>query len=212
MKKCKNGICAPKGFRTAAVAAGIKTPDSTRLDCALIVSDKPASVAGTFTTNIVHAAPVRYCREICAQGVARAIVVNSGNANACTGEKGYADTVATAALAGRLLGLPAEQVCVSNTGVIGVPLPMDRLTRGIEHCVDTLSDQNSEKAARAIMTTDTCPKEISVEIPLSTGHVYIGAIAKGAGMIAPNMATMLCFVTTDAMISPSDLQELLQHA
>ena len=208
----RTGVCAPKGFRAAAVAAGIKKPGTTRLDCALIVSDTPASVAGMFTTNVVHAAPVRYCREVCAQGVARAIVANSGNANACTGDQGYADAVATATLAGQLLGIAPEEVCVSSTGVIGVPLPMDRLAQGVEKCVAILSEQNGADVAHAIMTTDTVPKEVSVEIPLSAGVVRIGATAKGAGMIAPNMATMLCFITTDAAITAADLQALLQHA
>ena len=212
MNTAGKGVCAPQGFRAAAAAAGIKKPGTSRLDCALIVSDTPASVAGMFTTNVVHAAPVTYCREVCAKGVARAVVVNSGNANACTGDQGYADAVETAALAGRLLGMPPEQVCVSSTGVIGVPLPLDRLAQGIEKCATTLSDENGADVARAIMTTDTVPKEVSVEIPLGAGVVSIGAIAKGAGMIAPNMATMLSFITTDAAIAPPDLQTLLQQA
>ncbi len=208
----RTGVCAPKGFRAAAVAAGIKKPGTTRLDCALIASDVPATVAGVFTTNVVHAAPVKYCREVCARGVARAIVANSGNANACTGDKGYEDAKATAALAGKLLGIAPEEVCVSSTGVIGVPLPMERLAQGVEKCAGLLSEENGADAARAIMTTDTVPKEMAVEVPLTGGVVTIGAIAKGAGMIAPNMATMLCFITTDAAIAASDLQSLLRKA
>jgi len=178
----------------------------------MIVSDVPASVAGMFTTNVVHAAPVRYCREVCARGVARAVVVNSGNANACTGDQGYEDAKATAALAGRLLGVAPEEVCVSSTGVIGVPLPMERLAQGVEKCAGLLSEENGADVARAIMTTDTAPKEMAIEAPLSSGVVTIGAIAKGAGMIAPNMATMLCFITTDAAVAPANLQALLQQA
>ena len=165
-----------------------------------------------FTTNVVHAAPVRYCREVCARSAARAIIANSGNANACTGEKGYEDTKTMAAAAAGPLGIAPEEVCVCSTGVIGVPMPMDRLTQGIEKCTKTLSEENGADAARAIMTTDTVPKEIAVEVPLSTGTVTIGAIAKGSGMIAPNMATMLCFITTDAAIAATDLQTLLQQA
>ncbi|HDP35598.1 MAG TPA: bifunctional glutamate N-acetyltransferase/amino-acid acetyltransferase ArgJ [Candidatus Hydrogenedentes bacterium] len=212
MKTLDKGVCAPKGFHAAAVAAGIKKPDATRLDCAMIASDAPAAVAGVFTTNLVQAAPVRYCREACERGVARAIVANSGNANACTGDQGYADVLATAALAGRLIDAPPEQVCVCSTGVIGVPMPMDRLLRGVEQCAAKLSDQNGGDAARAIMTTDTVPKEIAAEIPLGAGAVRIGAIAKGAGMIAPNMATMLCFITTDVAVDADNLQSLLQKA
>ncbi len=212
MTVIEKGVCAPTGFRAAAAAAGIKRLGTTRLDCALIVSDAPAAVAGVFTTNVVHAAPVRYCREVCAGGVARAVVVNSGNANACTGEQGYADTLATATLVGKLLDIPVDQVCVSSTGVIGVPMPMDRLTHGIEQCATALSDCNGTDAARAIMTTDTIPKECSIAIPLEAGCVRVGAIAKGAGMIAPHMATMLSFITTDAAVAAPDLQRLLQDA
>lgn len=212
MKKIENGICAPAGFRAGAAAAGIKKPGTTRLDCALIVSDRPAAVAGVFTTNRVFAAPVRYCREVCAHGSARAIFANSGNANACTGEQGYEDVVATAGLAAELLNISPGEVCVSSTGVIGVPMPVDRLSAGVRGCAAALCETGSADAARAIMTTDTVPKEAAVEVPVEGGAVRIGGIAKGAGMIAPNMATMLCFLTTDAVIDPSNLQMLLREA
>ncbi len=212
MTTSEKGVCAPKGFRTAAAAAGIKKPDPDRLDCALIVSEAPATVAGVFTTNVVHAAPVRYCREVCSGGVARAVMVNSGNANACTGEQGYADTLKTAEIVANLLDIPPEQVCVSSTGVIGVPMPMDRLEQGIKQCAAGLSDASGPDAARAIMTTDTVPKYCSVELPLTQGTVRIGAMAKGAGMIAPNMATMLAFITTDAAIEAPLLQHMLREA
>ena len=212
MKKLENGICAPLGFRAGAAAAGVKKPGTTRLDCTLIVSDKPASVAGVFTTNRVFAAPVRYCREVCARGSARAVFANSGNANACTGEQGYRDVLATAALAGELLGVTPGEVCVASTGVIGVPMPMDRLSKGVHACAGALSETGSADAARAIMTTDTVPKETAVEVPVAGGAVRIGGIAKGSGMIAPNMATMLCFLTTDARIRPDDLRGLLREA
>lgn len=212
MKKVENGVCAPVGFRAGAAAAGIKKPGGDRLDCALIVSDRPAALAGVFTSNVLQAAPVRYCRDLRADGCARAVFANSGNANACTGEPGYQDVLETAGLAGALLDLPPEQVCVSSTGVIGVPMPMDRLKAGVRQCVASLSGAGSADAARAIMTTDTVPKEIAVEVALERGVIRIGGIAKGAGMIAPNMATMLCFLTTDADIAAPHLQELLKTA
>lgn len=212
MKKISNGVCAPKGFKAGAAAAGIKKPGTARLDCALIVSDFPATVAGVFTTNVVHAAPVRYCREICASGRGRAIFANSGNANAATGEQGYADTVASAEQVGKRLGIPSEEVLICSTGVIGLPLPMDRLFSGIEKCASSLSSEGGADAARAIMTTDTVPKEMAFEIALSRGGARIGAIAKGSGMIAPNLATMLGFITTDVAMDASLLQSLLEAA
>lgn len=212
MKKISGGLCAPAGFRAGAAAAGVKKANTTRLDCALIVSDRPASVAGVFTTNRVFAAPVRYCREICARGRARAFLANSGNANACTGESGYEDVLSMAACAGALLDIPADEICVSSTGVIGVPLPLDRLSGGINQCAASLSSEGSAAAARAIMTTDTRPKEMALEIALSGGTVRLGGIAKGAGMIAPNLATMLAFLTTDAALDPPLLRRLLKEA
>lgn len=212
MKNVPNGICAPVGFRAAAAAAGIKRPGTMRLDCALIVSDRPASIAGVFTTNVVHAAPVRYCREVCRRGVAQAIFVNSGNANACTGTPGYENACATAAAVGEAIGVAPGQVCISSTGVIGVPLPMDRLLAGVRACAAALSPSGSADAARAIMTTDTVPKELAVELNVNNGIIRLGGIAKGSGMIAPNMATMLAFLTTDAVIAAEDLQTLLRAA
>ncbi|NLN93054.1 MAG: bifunctional glutamate N-acetyltransferase/amino-acid acetyltransferase ArgJ [Candidatus Hydrogenedens sp.] len=212
MKPLTNGLCAAAGFRAGAAAAGVKKAGTTRLDCALIVSDRPCQVAGVFTTNRVFAAPVKYCREICAKGQARAFLVNSGNANACTGDQGYADTLAMAARAGTLLSIPAEEICVSSTGVIGVPMPLDRVMKGIEGCVAALSTEGSAQAAQAIMTTDTRPKELACEVALSSGTVRIGGIAKGSGMIAPSMATMLAFLTTDAAIDAPLLQKLLKEA
>ncbi|HOC68678.1 MAG: Arginine biosynthesis bifunctional protein ArgJ [Candidatus Hydrogenedentes bacterium ADurb.Bin101] len=212
MKSLDKGVCAPAGFRAGAAAGGIKKAGTQRLDCALIVSDMPASVAGVFTTNMVQAAPVRYCREICRAGKGRAIFANSGNANACTGDPGYADVLKTADIAGALLKLPPDEICVCSTGVIGVPMPMDRLEKGVCACVAALSDDGSPDTARAIMTTDTKPKELAVEVSCGGGRVRLGGIAKGAGMIAPNMATMLCFLTTDAAVAPADLRHLLHAA
>ena len=211
MMRIEGGVTAPKGFRASGVAAGIK-PGSTKKDCALIISDLPANVAGAFTTNRFKAPPVKWCEAACARGVARAIFANSGNANAATGDQGYANARATAEQVARGLNLPAEQVCVLSTGVIGVQLPMDRIANGVRGCLEALSPTGSADAARAIMTTDTVPKEMAIEAPLGDGAVRIGAIAKGSGMIAPNMATMHCIITTDAAIESKTLADLLRRA
>lgn len=209
MKKITGGICAARGFRAAGVSAHIKGPQSTKKDCALIVSDVPAAVAGVFTTNVFKAAPVLWCQDVCRSGQARAVFINSGNANACTGERGAADTQATAQAVSEGLNLRAEEVLIASTGVIGVPLPMDRIMDGVRDCIGALSEDGGEAAARAIMTTDTVPKEAAYEVTLSQGTVRVGAIAKGAGMIAPNMATMICTITTDAAIAAGALKALL---
>lgn len=211
MKQIDGGICAPQGFRASAAAAGIKDNGGGRLDCALVASASPCTVAGTFTTNRVQAAPVQWDRDVCARGRARAVAANSGNANACTGRQGYEDTRAIAEAAGNQLGVPAGEVCVLSTGVIGVPLPMERLLEGVRQCVETLSPDGGSKAAEAIMTTDTRPKETAVELEIAGHPVRIGAMAKGAGMIAPNMATMLCVLTTDAEAAPPVLSDLLRE-
>ena len=209
MRTVAGGVCAPGGFRAAAAAGQIKKPGTTRLDCALIATEFAACAAGCFTTNLVKAAPVLWDQDVCAGGGARAIFVNSGNANACTGEQGLADARATAEMTAAALGIPAAQVLVCSTGVIGVPLPMDRIGVAVKACAAAISTEGGADAARAIMTTDTVPKEMAVEVDLSTGPVRIGAMAKGSGMIAPNMATMLCFITTDAMVRRETLQPLL---
>lgn len=211
MKKIEGSVTAPKGFRASGVTAHIKNLASTKKDCALIVSDAPAVVAGTFTTNRVKAAPVLWCQEVCARGRARAVFANSGNANACTGTRGLEDARITAEKVAQCLGISAQEVCVLSTGVIGVPLPMDRIEKGIDACAAALSPDGGADAARAIMTTDTVPKERAVEIPLAGANVRIGAIAKGAGMIAPNMATLLCVITTDAAMEAGTLQPLLRR-
>ena len=211
MTRIDGGVIAPKGFRASGVAVGIKA-NSTKKDCALVASDFPATVAGVFTTNLFKAPPILWDKAVCERGVARAIFANSGNANACTGERGFADAKATAEQVGRGLNVPAEQICVLSTGVIGLPLPMDRIAQGVQGCLAALSSTGSGDAARAIMTTDTVPKETAVEVELSTGVVRIGAIAKGSGMIAPNMATMFCILTTDAAIDANVLADLLRRA
>lgn len=211
MTSIESGVTAPRGFRAAGVHAGIK-PGSKKKDCALIVSDTPATVAGAFTTNVMKAPPVLWSEEVCRRGAARAVFINSGNANACTGERGKADAEATAKLVAGGLRISPTEVCVCSTGVIGVFLPMDRIQHGVALSLEALSHEGSVDAARAIMTTDTVPKEYAVEVHLSTGVVRIGAIAKGSGMISPNMATMICIITTDAAIEAEDLDTLLLDA
>ncbi len=206
------GVCAPRGFLAGAAAMGIKNPAVKRLDCALIFSECPASVAGVFTTNRFKAAPVLWDQGVCVRGAARAVFANSGNANACTGERGILDAQETAARVADRMSIPVTEVCVASTGVIGVPLPMDRILAGVDACAAALSASGSGDAARAIMTTDTVPKEFAAEISLGGKTVRIGAIAKGAGMIAPNMATMLCFITTDAAVPPDLLRRMLADA
>ena len=211
MKWIDGGVTAPSGFRASGVAAAIK-PTATKKDCALIVSDCGATVAGTFTRNLFKAPPVIWCEEVCKRGKARAIFANSGNANACTGEDGYANARCEAERIAKGLNITAEEVCVLSTGVIGVPLPMDRIAMGIDGCLAALSSTGSEDAAVAIMTTDTKKKEVAVELALETGTIRIGAIAKGSGMIAPNMGTMFCLITTDATLEAAPLSDLIHRA
>ena len=210
MNQVDGGICAPRGYQAAGVAARIKGPQSAKKDCALLVSGAPASVAGTFTTNVVKAAPVLWCQEVCRKGRARAVFINSGNATACTGERGAQDARETARRVAGGLNIPEEEVLIASTGVIGVPLPMERVMQGVDGCLAAISPAGNGDAARAIMTTDTVPKETAVEVALAQGVVRVGAMVKGAGMIAPNMATMICVITTDAAIAAKDLQAVLR--
>lgn len=202
-------VTAPLGFRAAGVAAGIK-PD--RLDLALLVADQPASAAGVFTTNLATAAPVLVSREHLAAGRARAIVANAGCANAATGAAGVRDAREMADLAARAIGCAPSEVVVASTGVIGVRLPMDKLRTGIPKAGAALSREGGPDAARAIMTTDTKPKEASAEFTVGSARCRVGGMAKGAGMIAPNMATMLAFFTTDAAVEPRLLDRALRAA
>jgi len=204
------GVTAARGFKAAGVHAGIK---ASKPDLALIVSEPPAVAAGTFTTNKVKAAPVRLCQErLKRSGMAGAIVVNSGSANACTGPRGLQDARRTAEIAAAELGVPAEAVLVCSTGTIGKPLPMDKIEKGIKLAAAKLSRAGGATAARAIMTTDTRPKEVAVEVLIDGRRVRVGGMAKGAGMISPNMATMLAFLTTDAAVERRALQTCLQRA
>ncbi|MBK7972156.1 MAG: bifunctional glutamate N-acetyltransferase/amino-acid acetyltransferase ArgJ [Deltaproteobacteria bacterium] len=199
------------GFRFAGLACGIKA--SGAADLALIVSDLPASSAGLFTTNLVQAAPVVLSRRRVRSGKCRAIVVNSGNANAATGTQGLADAVATTSCVARSLGLRDSEVLVCSTGVIGRPLPVARLLAGIPAAVGALSERGLEAASEAIMTTDTRPKRASRRVVLPDGRrITIAGFAKGAGMIDPRMATLLAFVVTDAPVPPPALRTLLRAA
>lgn len=210
--KASLGVTYPRGFRAAGVAAAVKYPN--RKDFALIVPDKAAEFAAVFTTNAVAAAPVRYGRELAKRGVLRAIAVNTGFANACTGAKGEEDVREYARTVGAALGVSAEEVAVCSTGVIGVRLPMDRIAEGAHLAASALAGtpEAADDAAHAIMTTDTVPKQASVSFEVGGKEVRVGGMSKGAGMIEPNMATMLCFVTTDAEVSHSDLESVVRGA
>jgi glutamate N-acetyltransferase/amino-acid N-acetyltransferase len=201
------GITAPKGFTAAGMYCGIR---KVKKDIALIESDVPANVAAVFTLNSVVAAPLVIDKQLLAQSgnVCRAIVVNSGNANAVTGERGMEDAWTMVRTTAKVLNIPENEMLVSSTGVIGQYMPMENIVAGIEQLPALLSSNGSMDAAEAIMTTDTYAKEIAVEFPTSSGSVIrIGGIAKGSGMIAPNMATMLAFLTTDASIAQPLLQK-----
>ena len=207
--RIEGGVTAAEGFEAAAAGAGMKYQG--RDDMALIYSGIPCRAAGTFTTNVVKAAPVKWDQKIVAEApYVQAVVVNSGIANACTGAEGYGYCKETAEEAAKVLGVPETAVLVASTGVIGMQLPMDRLKKGIS-LLKEAKGEGAEKgtaAAKAIMTTDTVHKEIAVQVELGGKTVTIGGMSKGSGMIHPNMCTMLAFVTTDAAIS----KEMLQRA
>lgn len=205
IKKDTQGVTFAKGFTAAGVKAGIKK--SGNLDVAVIYTKTQAVVAGTFTQNKVAAAPVYVSKEIVATGTAHAIVANAGCANACTGQQGLDDAHKMAQIAADELGVNADDVIVGSTGVIGVNLPMDKLEAGIKDAVANLSADGSGNAGRAIITTDTHSKSVTCEFELSGKTVRMGAIAKGSGMIRPNMATMLCYITTDIAIDQTLLQK-----
>ena len=210
IRKIAGGVTAAKGFKAASTAAGIKYRD--RKDMALIYSEAPCKSAGTFTSNIVKAAPVKWDKnQVTGNVPARTVVINAGIANACTGEEGMGYCSQTADAAAAVLGIPAESVLVASTGVIGKQLPMDKIKAGIEAMAPLLdggTDSGTE-ASKAIMTTDTKNKEVAVQFELGGVTVTMGGMCKGSGMIHPNMCTMLSFVTTDAAISKEMLQEAL---
>ena len=210
MKQISGGITAVPGIQAAGVHAGLKQ-DSEK-DVALIVADAPAVAAGVFTRNRVCAAPVFVCRDHLRNHTAQAVVVNSKNANACTGEEGLANAHQMASLTGAALGIDSDLVLVASTGVIGQQLPMEQITDGIRLAADAIGSNGGHDAALAIMTTDTVPKEASVEIEIGGKTVRIGGMTKGAGMIAPNMATMLAFLVTDVNIASRVLQTALRES
>ena len=209
IKPIEGGVTAAKGFLAAGVHCGLKAQG---LDLAVIFSEVPAAGAAVFTTNKVAAAPVLLSRQHLGSGPMRAVVANSGNANACNGERGMEDARAMAAAAAKALGVETEQVFVASTGVIGQPLAIDKVEAGIKQAASVLSIDGGEDAARAIMTTDTRKKERAVVVDINGVQVRIGGIAKGAGMIQPNMATMLAFITTDCVIKEDLLQAALKEA
>lgn len=212
MKYIDGGVTAAKGFESASTAAGIKYKD--RPDMALIYSKMPCVAAGTFTTNIVKAAPVKWDQEIVYHSpAAQAVVINAGIANACTGAEGYGYCKATADAAAEILDIPADSVLVASTGVIGMQLPIGRIVDGVKTMAGQLSGslESGTASAKAIMTTDTKKKEVAVQVEIGDSTVTIGGMCKGSGMIHPNMCTMLSFVTTDAAISKKMLQTALSE-
>ena len=210
MNRIEGGVTAPKGFRAASYAAGIKYQGRT--DMAMLISDVPAKCAGTYTSNVVKAACVLWDRDITQSGrPMQAVVVNSGIANACTGEEGFEACIQTAEAVEEALGIPADTVAVASTGVIGMQLPVDKLTNGVG-AMSTALDSSKEAgtdASKAIMTTDSVNKEIAVTFEIGGKTVTLGGMSKGSGMIHPNMCTMLGFLTTDLNIDKKLLQEAL---
>ena len=212
MKIIDGGVTSAKGFYAAAAAAEIKYKGRT--DMALIYSEKPCKTAGTFTTNVVKAAPVKWDQQVVESGVkSQAVIVNSGIANACTGQEGMEYCKETAEKAAEVLGVESAGVLVGSTGVIGMQLPMERIKKGVELLAQSKekSRQAGNLAAKAIMTTDTVEKEVAVQLEIGGKTITIGGMAKGSGMIHPNMCTMLAYITTDAVITKKALQKALRE-
>lgn len=205
-------ITSPKGYLAGACYVGVKSRKSEKPDVAILYSQEPASCAALFTTNKFCAAPVLLGREVLKKGKARAVVINSGNANAATGEQGLENAKKVELLAEELLGLGPDEVFVSSTGVIGQQLPVEKVLEGVRRIVPTLNVEQGTDAAWAIMTTDTKKKEVAYELELSGGTIRIAAMCKGSGMIHPNMATTLSYVTTDAKVEAAALQKMLKNA
>ena len=212
LRPVDGGVTAPSGFRASGLHCGIKA--SGKPDLSLIVSDMPASAAGVFTVNLAKAAPVYLCQEhlTASGGIAKAIVTNSGCANACTGPQGVADAKEMARITAKSLGCSEDQVMVASTGVIGVNLKMDKIRAGVPQAVSQLAADGGAAAARAIMTTDPFPKEYAVEVATEFGSFRVGGMAKGSGMIEPRMATMLGYLTTDAAVDPVMLARAVTDA
>ena len=210
-KFIEGGITTPLGFKAATIRAGIKE-SRKRDDLALLVSDVPATVAGTFTSNRIKAPPVKLCERNLIWGQAQAIIVNAGCANACTGEQGFQDAERMAELTATTLGIGKNLVFVCSTGTIGIPLPMNKIEAAIPSLTQALSPLNGPAVAEAILTTDLVKKEVAVTLTIDGKAVTLAGITKGSGMIAPNMATMLAFITTDAAVDQRALQDCLRHA
>lgn len=212
MKEIQGGVTASIGFEAAGVAAEIKYQGRT--DMAIVYSEAPCVAAGTFTTNVAKAAPVTWDQKLLKEGgCVHAIIVNSGIANACTGQEGYHYCEETAKEAARALNIPVDSVLLGSTGVIGKQLPIDRIKAGVSMLAEAKcgSMEAGNEAAKAIMTTDTCEKELAVQVEIQGKTVTIGGMAKGSGMIHPNMCTMLSFITTDAAITKEALQKALSE-
>ncbi|MTI80780.1 MAG: bifunctional glutamate N-acetyltransferase/amino-acid acetyltransferase ArgJ [Firmicutes bacterium] len=207
-KHISGGITAVPGFLASGVHAGLK---KEKLDMAVIYNPKQCSAAGVFTTNVVKAAPLLLTMDRLAKGYSHGVVVNAGNANACNGPNGMEDAKAMASAAAKELGIDEEQMLVSSTGVIGEPMPMDIVLPGVIKATKELSKDGGQAAAEAIMTTDLVLKESAVKLQLAGKTVTIGGLAKGSGMIHPNMATMLGFIATDAVIGPETLKKALKE-
>jgi len=205
----KGSVTTPADFRASGVYCGLKEKDK---DLALIISDSPAVVAGMFTTNQIKAAPILLSQQRIKNASTRGIVINSGNANACTGEQGFRDAEKMTEITAKELGLEAEEILVASTGVIGEFLPMEKLQKGIPEACKALSHSGGTDAARAIMTTDTVPKHFSTSFEIDGRKCSIGVIAKGSGMIQPHLATMICVFTTDVAIEKRLLQQALEQA
>lgn len=206
----EGGVTAPLGFLASAVSAGLKK--SGKRDVCLLAAEHPCSAAAVFTTSATAAPPVLVSREHVAGGTLQVVVVNAGNANACTGEPGMHDARSMASAAATAVGCRADHVAVCSTGVIGVPLPLELVTAGIGEAAGLLDSRNSQDAAEAIMTTDTFAKQIAISVATDGRTFTVGGMAKGSGMIQPNMATMLAFITTDAPLSSASCDALLRAA
>lgn len=210
MNRSSSGVTVPPGFLAAGLHAGIKRPPA--LDLALVVSEHAGPIAGVFTTNRIVAAPIAVCRQHLRRGIGRAILINSGNANACTGAPGLAAAQETVRLVAHCLNLPQHMVFVSSTGTIGQPFPLGPIRRSLPALVARLCRSGGREAAQAIMTTDTTVKEVALSARIGGRTIWIGGMAKGSGMIHPDMATMLAYLTTNAAIGRRALQHALQKA
>ena len=210
--KIKGGVCAARGFVAGAVHVGIKAANKDRVDLAVVAAEKSAVASATFTTNRVQAAPVLISKEHVAGKTCRAVILNSGNANACTGDDGLADARAMATETAVALGVRPEEVLVCSTGRIGVPMPIKKIRAAIPGLVELLDGKSGRDAAVAIMTSDSVPKEFALEVSAGRKKFRVGGMAKGAGMIDPNMATMLSVITTDADLTKAEAKRMLKLA